>query len=362
VKISFFHWKVYFCMIKTKLLILKIKFMKTKKLAFLSMTLLFAAGYLLTTCSKNDDATQVLVKDRPNISRTINYTVLVVAGETAATNSSTKKSAVEATGATGATVQVAVNGSVLSKTTDISGQAAFTNLTAGIAAVSVELANHTTVNYVVNLYHIDSMHYDNEKSRIFSTKVVVFPTSGTGMITVSGLVNMQSDIRVEFPNWAFNSTPYVFVSPGYEFAPAGTVVTAVVSNSEFSKYVTSLDGGSLTDITYEGITFTGSVDATGNYTISVPSTGMGLSVKIYVPDVATTVSYSAKTHNAANDSVLVNPTTFNYLLTDKTQRFIFGETSTTITAYTSKNLIQDITYGNPTIIDLDYFGDTSYQP
>ncbi len=127
---------------------------------------------------------------RPNINRTINYTVLVVAGETSATTSYLTKSAVEVTGAKGATVQVSVNGSVLSRTTDISGQATFTSLTAGLAAVTVELANHTTVDYLVDLYHVDSNMYDNETKRIASTKVIVFPTTGTGMITVSGKVGI----------------------------------------------------------------------------------------------------------------------------------------------------------------------------
>ena len=334
--------------------------MKTKKLMNLCLSLLTLAGLFLISCGKDNNVVTVQEVVRPNINRTINYTVLVVAGETAATNS-TIKSAVETKGATGAVVQVSVNGSVSSKTTDISGQATFTNLAAGIVAVTVELANHTTVDYIVDLYHVDTNMYDNETKRIASTKVVVFPTTGTGMITVSGVVKIQSDIRVTYNSWSRSDSSYT-QSPELENAPNGTVITAIVSNTEFSKYVTMLDGSSapLTDVTYEGITFSGTMDASGNYTISVPSTGMGLAINIYPPKVATDLLYSVKTYSAGNGTEVYDINN-NHILANRTVRYIFTTTTPySVTAYTGQNEIQDITYDNPKITDPDYFGSATY--
>lgn len=310
------------------------------------------------SCSKsNDNSSNTGIV---NINRTIDYTVLVVAGETSSTESSKKKSTNEITGATGAVVEVSVQGRVLSKTTDASGQATFSNLTAGLAAVTVNMANHTTVDYVVNLYSLDSAKYDNSTRRISSTKVVVFPTSGTGMITVSGMVKIQSDIRVTFPSWARNNSPYT-QSPDLELAPSGTVLTAIVPSTEFSKYVTMIDGGSLTDVTYEGVTFNGSVDATGNYGISVPSTGMGLSINILPPKIATNLTYSTITYSLVNGTVNVDSATHNYILEDKTVKYVFTASNFSITAYTGRNEITDITYNNPIVTDPAYFGNISYQ-
>ena len=337
--------------------------MKTKKLTLISLSLLAGIGLFLSSCTKDNGSTeQVRIIDRPNISRTINYTVLVVAGETSSTSGGTYKSAVQTKGATGAKVTVSVNGSVLNKTTDASGQATFSNLTAGLAAVTVVLEGHTTVNYVVNLYHIDTLHYDNEKSRIVSTKVVVFPTTGTGMITISGLVKIQSNIEVTFATYATNDAPYT-QSPELENAPSGTVITATIPNSEFSKYVTMIDGGTLTDVTYEGVTFTGTVDASGNYSISVPSTAMNLAIKLMPPQIATDLTYSIKLYNTTDGTDQINATTNNHILGTRTARYIFSAPTYNVTANTSINVIQDITYNNPVVTDPDFFSpDNAYMP
>lgn len=332
--------------------------MKTKNHILLSLTLLVLVNLFFISCTK-DDTQQVMVVDRAKINRTIDYSVLVVAGETAASiNSGSFKSAEVAAGATGATVQVSVGGKVLSKTTDLSGQATFTKLTAGLAAVTVTLANHTTCNYVVDLYHVDSMLYDNEKGRIASTKVILFPTSGTGMVTLTGVVNLQSDVTVNFPSWAVNSDPYI-QSTAYELAPANTIITAIVDNGQFDQYVTMDGGRLLTDITYEGLTFTGTVDASGNYSISVPSTAEGLDINILATPIATNVSYSAYQYDA-NGDIMVNPTSGNAILTSKTVRNIFRAANFTITTFTGKSEIVDIFYSNPSISDVDYFGSAAY--
>jgi hypothetical protein len=333
--------------------------MKTKSHILLSLTLLalFSASFL--SCTRDDDD-GVVTLERPKINRTIDYTVLVVAGETAASASSGSyyKSAQATTGATGATVQVSVGGKVLSKTTDISGQATFTKLVAGVAAVTVSLENHTTCNFTVDLYHIDTILYDNEKQRIASTKVILFPTTGNGMITVTGLVNLQSDVTVTYPAWAVDGAPRI-QNDKYEVAPAGTVVSAVVENSQFGDYVSMDNNRLITNITYEGLNFSGSVDATGNYSITVPSTAMGLNLKLSAASVATNVSYSASQYDA-NGIEMVNPTSGNPILLTKTQRNVFSTPFYTVTAYTNQNQIVDLTYSNPTIIDPDYVGGTAY--
>jgi hypothetical protein len=317
------------------------------------------SGLFLSSCTKDTTTTAPTT----NINRTVNYTVLVVAGQSSATSSkSAKITTANQMGAQSATVQVSVGGKVISKTTDISGQATFTGLTAGLAAVTVSLANFTTVDYIVNLYQLDSAKYDNINTRVSSTKVVVFPLSGTGMVSVSGHVYMTSDVSVTFPAWATGNTPFVLVNPNNVYAPTSTVIMATIPNTEFKKYVTMIDGGILTDVTYEGISFTGTVDNSGSYSISVPSSAMGLLINIYPPDILTNVIYSAKQFSATTGDVDINPNTQNFILNNKTERYVFSANTSSVKAFTYKNEIVDITYNNPIITDKAYFGFTAYQP
>ncbi len=174
-------------------------------------------------------------------------------------------------------------------------------------------------------------------------------------------MGLQSDITVTFASWATNNYPYT-QSPDLENAPAGTVINAIVSNTEFSKYVTMLEGSSasLTDVTYEGVTFADTVDASGNYSIKVPSTGMGLAIRIYPSDVATNLTYSVKQYNPSDSTFQTNSTNFNYILASKSVRYIFTSGSSSITAFTGNNIIEDLSYNDPKVTDPLYFGSSTY--
>jgi uncharacterized protein YcfL len=311
------------------------------------------AAFALVSCSKDDNTADVAVIERPNINRTVDYTVLVVAGENTSTSSEYLKSASTAAAAEGATVSVSVGGKVRTVTTDVSGQATFTGLTAGIAAVTVALDEHTTCNYIVELYHLDSAAYDNEGKRIASTKVVLFSTNPANMITVSGVVNVQSNITVTFDNWSTYNSSYT-ESPEYEAAPAGTVVTATISQSELYYYVTMVEGGAVQNVTYEGAGFTATTDGSGAYSVSVPATADGLGIDIYANDLATQLTYSVFSYD--NNGLINVDGDNNNELTAKSVRYVFSEVSSSVTATSGKNEVVDLTYGDPTVSDPFYYG------
>lgn len=315
-------------------------------------SLLFFAAMSIAIISCSDDKDQVVVNERPDIDRKIDYTILVVAGET----SSSLKSA---NGANLAKVTVSVNGSTVTKTTDVSGQATFNGLTAGTAAVTVTMDGHTTVNYLVDLHHTDTVNYDNEKSRIAASKVVLLPTSGTGMVTLTGQVRAQLNIAIVYNSWSTNNSSYT-QSPELENVPAGTIITATIDQDDLENYVTMEMGGEIISATYENVSFTTTVDANGNYSFSLPSTAQGLNVNIYPNKFESLVTYSAFTRDG-NGAVQSNQITNNYILQDKTQRNIFSNGGFTVKMITGKNEIQDIIYSNPIITDVDYFGSNDYQ-
>ena len=327
-----------------------------KNLFYFSSLIIACAVFGLTSCQKDttDSKTTTTTKDRANINRTVNYTVLVVAGE--ATLTSSEKSA---KGATGASVTVSVAGAVVNKTTDASGQATFAGLTAGRAAVTVKLADHTTANFTVDLFHTDTIDYDNQSLREAATKVILLPTTGTGMVTVSGIVYLQSNIKVKFLPWSVGNSAYT-QSPEFELAPVGTIVTATVSSSSLNNLVTNLKGGAVTNITLENCSFTGTVGPDGSYSVSIPTTSNGVSSTISASSLAVNVSYSANTVNS--DGTYSADIDGNYNLTDKTQRIIFPSTSSSVDGITNKNIIEDIYYSvSPiTITDPYYYGNSDY--
>jgi hypothetical protein len=334
-----------------------------KKVSLLTLGLFLLTNSLFfVSCTKN----YTTESSSPNINRTINYTVLVVAGESTSSIPGSSLKAAQATeGATSAVVQVSIQGKVISATTDISGQATFQGLTAGLAAVTVSLPKHTTVDFLVDLFNTDTIDYDNEQLRIASTKVVLFPTTDTtGMITVTGLVNVHSNITVTFDSWSVNSSNYTqagYTTPGYATVPAGTVITATVDPSQFSNYVTQIKGGKVSNITYENVSFTATVNANGMYTLVVPSTAQGLTIDIYPNDFVTSLTYSTTSLDATG--ALVTDTKGNDVLsTVVLNRYIYSCSSSNVTAISGENIIKDIYYNNPIVTDPNYFGNSMYQP
>ncbi len=317
----------------------------------------------VVSCSKDDDNGQVVT----SVNRTIDYTVLVVASENAGSNqngslfSKTTKSASALAGATGATVSISVNGAVVTKTTDESGQATFQSLTAGTAAVTVKLANHTTCNYLVDLTMvnsaIDTLDFDHRTSRIAATKVIVFPTSGVGMTKISGLVKAQLDVSSSYPAWATSEFQFK-QSTDLELAPAGTVITCTLFPING---VSEVSNGSVLSATYEGLSSTTTVGADGSYAIMAPSSIDGCQVKVRANDFVYNVKYSSYTRNAANAIVTIQSGTFLGFsqLTDKTQRVVFSSVGDGVEILTSQDLIVDINYNTRVldfIKDFDYYG------
>ena len=327
-----------------------------KNLFYFSSLIIACLVFGLTSCQKDttDTKTTTTIGDRAKINRTVNYTVLVVAGE--ATSTSSEKSA---KGATGASVSVSVAGAVVTKTTDASGQATFPGLTAGRAAVSVKLADHTTANYTVDLFHTDTIDYDNQSLREAATKVILLPITGAGMVTISGKVFIQSDITTKRDSWSTSDIP-IHYNTAFENA-SGTGIAATVSGSSLSMLVTNLMGGAVSDITLENCSFTSTVGTDGLYSISVPSTANGVSLSLTALSTVVDVLYSFYLTSSVDGSTLIDGA-LNTQFSNTTQRVVFSAVSADITAVTGKNQIVDLTYSESaiTITDPHYFGSSDY--
>ncbi|PLX11870.1 MAG: hypothetical protein C0594_03110 [Marinilabiliales bacterium] len=222
---------------------------------------LFIASLSFTSCKKEEEE-----EVEPISGRTVNYTVLVVSG----TGSSTKN----VQGLESAKVTISVNGETKSVTTGTSGQATFQDLVSGVAAVTVEAENHTTLNYLVDLYpnltgtsSTDTLQYDATWMRNASTLVTLFPISGEGTATIKGSVTAPLDLS----------------DTDDEYAPSGTKLTATITTN-LANFNDHTGDGKVFDFVYEGISTNTTVDATGKYTLTVPAIGDGLQITIQGDD------------------------------------------------------------------------------
>ena len=245
----------------------------------------FVLVYLFTACTKEVEPPAPSTKD--NISgKTVRYTVLVVPGG----NTSFKS----ISGIDSAIVSLVMNDSIYSIATDTNGLAAFNNLAAGVAAVTINYANHTTANLVVDLSAPKDTGYDSNNLRNASTMVALFPLSGEGTATINGRVFAELDLT----------------SPGIENAPTGLKVTTLLESSQLVDYVNHTGDGEILSIAYEQATNSTNTNANSDYSIVVPATASGLKMVISTDDfefdqitgVGTT---QRKVYSAVSDTVSV---------------------------------------------------------
>ena len=203
--------------------------------------------------------------------RTINYTVLVTNQREGNFRS--------AEGVAGATVAVAVDGEVKTATTDANGQAVFTGLKYGSAAVSVSAAGHTAAHYIVDFTAgVGAGQVDNHTQRTASTLVKLLPVANLGTAVLRGKLEAERDAT----------------STDAELLPddAGAALVARVDFNNFD--ATGSQGGlgfnhngagRITERYYEGIrgtqTFPLNNNGSRNYSITIPATAYGLSIEVY---------------------------------------------------------------------------------
>ena len=219
----------------------------------------FAFLYLFTACTKEVEPPKPASAD--NISgKTVRYTVLVVPGG----NTSFKST----NGIDSAIVSLVMNDSIYSVATDTNGLAAFNNLAAGVAAVTINYENHTTANLVVDLSAPSDTGYDSNNLRNASTMVALFPLYGEGTATISGRLFADLDLT----------------TGGLESAPSGLKVTTLIESSQLVDYVNHTGDGEILSIAYEQAANSSLSDANSDYTIRVPATASGLKIVLSADD------------------------------------------------------------------------------
>lgn len=219
----------------------------------------FAFVYLFTACTKEVEPPAPARSDRIS-GKTVRYTVLVVPGG----NTSFKST----NGIDSAIVSLVMNDSIYSVATDANGLAAFNNLAAGVAAVTVNYANHTTANLVVDLSAPKDTGYDSNNLRNASTMVALFPLSGEGTATINGRVFAELDLT----------------TPGIENAPTGIKITTLLESSQLVDYVNHVGDGEILSVAYEQATNSTNTDGNSDYTITVPATASGLKIVFNTDD------------------------------------------------------------------------------
>lgn len=249
------------------------------------LILLFALLYLFTACTKEVEPPKPASAD--NISgKTVRYTVLVVPGGNTAFKSTN--------GIDSAIVSLVMNDSIYRVATDTNGLAAFDNLAAGVAAVTINYKNHTTANLVVDLSAPSDTGYDSNNLRNASTMVALFPLSGEATATINGRLFADLDLT----------------SGGLEIAPSGLKITTLIESSQLIDYVNHRGDGEILSIAYEQAVNSTVSDTNSDYSITVPATASGLknvlSADDFVFDQTTGVGTTQrKVYTVAPDTVSV---------------------------------------------------------
>lgn len=226
---------------------------------------LFSFLFVVTSCKKeNEEPPEPTPSSSDNISgKTVRYTVLVVPG-----GESTFKSQKSSMGVDSATVSLVMNDSIYSVPTDTNGLATFNNLAAGIAAVTIRYPEHTTVNMIVDISAKSDTGYDSNNLRNASTMVALFPLSGRGTASISGRAFADLDLTIA----------------GNETAPASIQVSTIIEAEQLLNYVNHTGDGEILSVSYENVINKADTDANGDYNITVPATGSGLSVVVSADD------------------------------------------------------------------------------
>jgi hypothetical protein len=268
---------------------------------------IFLVLLIIVSCSKDEytekdatDAQKDLIAYQDSINQIrdslnhlggiIQYSVSVVPVNG---NGSFLKSGQSAQGLSGAVVTVAQHGIVKTDTAGSSGICVFNDLRVGTVSVNVRAADYTSVDFIAEILPEDNatvnMYYN--VLRYAATMVPVFSlTEGTS--TISGQLTYESNLT--------NLTP----EPA-----AGIKVIAIidVDDSGFiTNYFKQLSGSDLAkynaeivQIAFTDLIASSTTDASGNYSIEMPSTSDGLPIKLEVDDIAVDQQLLMNTVNGA---------------------------------------------------------------
>lgn len=255
-----------------------------------SLTKLIQAG---------DTQLQTQLKVRDSLLKTggqIHYSINVVSAGNSVFRGGKDNNAV------GAIVTIAQNGLVIKATTGADGIAVFNDLRIGNVAVNVQLANHSTIDYIADITPPGAD--PGTAVRYISNMIPMFPITGATMATIQGKMTYESDLNNKAREY-----------------PTGALVIATIDidNAAFSRYLSpSFDPpvtyGKIIKVSFSDFQSIGVVNATGNYTLKVPATASGIPIKLKIPD------YSS------NQTLLLSKLNGVEVFGSQTVRTLFGET------------------------------------
>lgn len=223
-----------------------------------------------------------------------------------ASENGTAKSTKDA-GTSGITVYIAQHGKIDTAETDASGMVIFEDMRIGVANVTITSDDYTDVSFLADITPVESFNNprnygsDIENFHVAS-QIAVFALNGPTNATITGKTTIDTDLT--------NAQP--------EVASGVTVIASIdVDATSFAKYITKSAGstysGDILEISYSDVWTTAVSDASGLYTISVPSSPDGVPYNVAVSDFVT------------NQTLLLNERYGHNVYGVQSVRTIFGE-------------------------------------
>lgn len=169
----------------------------------------------------------------------------------------------------GAVVTVSQGNFAQELTTDGTGFVTFPELEDGFISVTVEVAGYSDVYLVVDLRDGGSDGTGSPDVRYAATQVMVFPTSGNDLFTLTGRSYYNQDLnnlRTGDTNDPFH--PYEG-SQIYETVPTGTTWSLGCTPSSIPNQTVGRPGFVVSAI-YAGLQRVASTDVNGNWTMTLP--------------------------------------------------------------------------------------------
>ncbi len=168
-----------------------------------------------------------------------------------------------------ATVTVRQHGEVFQMTTDGTGMVSFPNMKSGLVSVTVEIDGFSDVYMIADLR--DGGDDENETSsdnRYASSQVVVFPTEGNSMFTISGKVYYnQNELNDNRDGSQNNPLHPVTGTAVYETAADVYLVLDCLPGSILNN---TDRPGRIVEAVYAGLKRTTVSEADGSYTLTLP--------------------------------------------------------------------------------------------
>ena len=170
---------------------------------------------------------------------------------------------------TGAVVTVSQGNVAQELTTDGTGFATFPELEDGFISVTVEVPGYSNVYMVVNLNDGGADGAGSPDVRYAATQVMVFPTSGSSMFTLSGKSYYNQDLNNQRTGTAGDPF-HPFQGPEiFEFVPAGTSFLIDCIPSSIPNQTVGRPGFVVSAV-YAGLQRVAAANGSGDWTITLP--------------------------------------------------------------------------------------------